>query len=288
MVDSRTRIAGAFLIGGTMVILSFIAGNKPHADANGSLAAVTVPRREHLQTADDDHDGVPNWQEALQNIDPLILSKATSTYEAPKTITGKFALQFFEDVIRSKNYGAFGESQEELITRATQELADKATDELFTKKDITTTDLQSPEVLKAYGNHIASIALSQKSGEENEAIILQDTVRYNHRERLADLDPIAASYVEMVKLMLETPVPEKYVTQHLNVLNAYNAVREDIHGMQKLYEDPLYTFIRVKRYEDDVRGMSNAVLDLFNTLYLNDNIRWGEQEPASMLVRFPG
>ena len=142
-------------------------------------------------------------------------------------------------------------------------------------------------MLKAYGNHIASIALSQEGESESEAIILQDVIRYEDKERLQDLEPIAAGYVQMVKLMLETPVPEAYATEHLNLLNALNAMREDIRGMQKLYEDPLYTFVRLKRYEDDVLGLSNALLGLFNKLHYTDNIEWETDEPASKLVQFP-
>lgn len=286
MVDSRKRIAGAFLVGGTLVVLAFVAGRQPDASASGALVSVAA-EREHVAVEDTDSDGVPNWQEQLQVSEPVVLSSASSTYEAPKTITGKFALRFFEDLIRSKNYGAFGESQEELIAHAVEELEVRSSDELLTRKDIIVTDKTSPEILKAYGNHIASIALSQRAGEESEAIILQDALRYENKDRLQDLQPIADGYVQMTKLMLETPVPEAYATEHLNLLNALNAIREDIRGMQKLYEDPLYTFVRMKRYEDDVLGLSNALLNLFNKLHYQDHITWGDAESAAQLVQFP-
>jgi hypothetical protein len=63
-------------------------------------------------------------------------------------------------------------------------------------------------------------------------------------------------------------------------------VREDIKGMRKLYDDPLYTFLRVKRYQDDVLGMFNATMDLYNTLYTEDKVRWGSDEPASRIITF--
>ncbi len=286
MVDSRTRIAGAFLVGGALVVLAFIAGRQPDAAASGALVSVAIDR-ERVAIEDTDNDGVPNWQEQLQMSEPLRLPTASSTYEAPKTITGKFALRFFEDLIRSKNYGAFGESQEELIARSIKELEERSSDELFTREDVIVTDKTSEEILRAYGNHIASIALSQTAGSESEAIILQDVLRYENKERLQDLEPIAEGYVHMIKLMLETPVPEAYVEEHLNLLNALSAIREDIRGMQKLYEDPLYTFVRMKRYEDDVLGLSNALLGLFNMLHYTDKVTWGENEPASKLVQFP-
>lgn len=288
MVDSQKRIAGAFLIGGAIVATAFlIRMQQTSIPVAGTIAAVGTTDRAHIAVEDADKNGIPDWQDVLLTTEPVVVeTSATTTYEAPDTITGKFALRFFEDAIRSKQYGAFGSTPDELIAEATQGLINSAADELFTEKDIEIVAETNETILRAYGNHIASIALSQKSGSESEITILQDAVRYDTKERLADLEPIAASYVNMVKLMLETPVPEAYVKQHLDLLNAYNAIRGDIKGMQKLHEDPLYTFIRVKRYEDDVLGLSNAVLNLFSALYLQDNITWSDKEPASQLVRF--
>lgn len=286
MVDSHKRIAGAFLIGSILVAGSFVvASGKKMDQKNSELAAIAAVERTHIEITDENLDGVPDWQEVLQKSDPIVLPQASSTYEAPTTVTGKFALTFFEDFLRSKNYGAFGDTQEELIAEATATLVKQAVDELFTKDDLIIIPKTDAATLKAYGNYVASIPLGQESGKDNEAIILQDAVRYNDPERLKDLEPIALSYVNMVKLMLETPVPVTYVNEHLDLLNAYNAVREDIKGMQKLNEDPMYTFLRLKRYQDDVLGLANAVTNLFNALYLED-IRWDENDPVSKLVGF--
>jgi hypothetical protein len=287
MVDSHKRIAGAFLIGGILVVGSFvIASEKKAAQKNAALAAVATIERNHIQITDENEDGVPDWQDSLQKNEPIVVSEATSTYEAPTTVTGKFALSFFEDFMRSKNYGAFGDTQEELIAKATAALSKQAADELFTKDDLIVTPKTDSATLKAYGNYIASIPLSQKSGTESEAIILQDALRYDDPARLKDLEPIALAYTNMVKLMLETPVPVIYVNEHLDLLNAYNALREDVKGMQKLEEDPMYTFLRLKRYEDDVAGLANAVTNIFNKLYLESEIRWNDGEPVTLLMQF--
>lgn len=288
MLDSQKRIAVAFVLGAVLIAGSFYVSRQNTLAQTSKDGEVVVGERSYITVADANDNGLPDWQDALQKRELFISSEsASSTYQQPETVTGKFALSFFEDVIRSKNYGAFGETPEELIERATNELASEAYDELLSRKDIEHTlagaDTQE---LRAYGNHVAMILTSQNTGEDNEAIILQDSLRYDDVERLQDLDPIIAAYTIMAKQLLEVSVPEEYIPLHLNLLNAVNAVREDIKGMRKLYDDPLYTFLRVKRYQDDVLGMFNATMDLYNTLYTQDKVRWGSDEPASRIITF--
>lgn len=283
MVDSRKRIAGAFLIGGALVAVAFVMGSqKGTSGQEGSVVAATI-ERSHINIRDTDNNGIPDWRDALKTTQPIVLNEATSTYEKPKTVTGRFALDFLKDMFRSKMYGSFGASPEELVADATTQLAEAAEDILFTEKDITTIEAQSEETLKAYGNHVAEIALSSVGGEENEVLILQDALRYNEPDRLQGLDPIAGSYAEIVERMLQTPVPARYVKEHLDLLNTYNALLEDVLAMQKVYDDALYTFVRMKRYQDDVLGMRNAIAQLYDALYLKDNVQWQENEPASAL-----
>jgi hypothetical protein len=160
-------------------------------------------------------------------------------------------------------------------------------DELFTEKDITQFETDDSEVLKAYGNQIANSITSHSANGDSEIFILQEYLRYNNPEKLKELDPIALSYTTMVKDLLSVEVPTTYTKQHLDLLNALNAVREDVRGMQKIEEDAMYALLRTKRYEDDVMGMGNAVKNLFNTLYLKEGIRWQQGEPVLKLMEFP-
>ncbi len=288
MLDSQKRIAVAFVLGAVLIAGSFYISRQNTLAQESEEGTITVSDRNYIAVDDSNENGLPDWQDALQDRELVITEEhASSTYQQPETVTGKFALSFFEDVIRSKNYGAFGETPEELITRASEELASTAYDELLSAKDITSiiaeTDTQG---LRTYGNQIALILTSQDTGADNEAIILQDSLRYDDVERIKDLDPIIAAYTVMAKQLLEVPVPKEYLPLHLNLLNAVNAVREDIKGMRKLYDDPLYTFLRVKRYQDDVLGMFNATTDIYNTLYTQDKVRWGSDEPATRLMKF--
>lgn len=284
MVDSQKRIAGAFLVGALLVAVAFVMSRTTNADTlqEGKLIAAIV-EREHIDVDDTNGDGVPNWQDSLVNGEPIILPTASSTYTPPETVTGKFAISFFENLLRSKTQGAFGDTHQELAAEATKRLESQAIDELFTREDITVFPSDDPQSIHAYANHIATILLAHPNTGDNEALILQDALRYEDDTILEKLDPIALSYTTMVKKMLEAPVPDSYIQKHLDLLNSLNAIREDVRGMQKIKTDALYTLLRMKRYEDDVLGLTNALSNLFTELSSQERVIWSKDEPASKL-----
>ncbi len=287
MVDSQKRIAVAFLVGAILVSVAFfIRGNSASGNYEDASTIVVAPRT-HIEIEDDNSDGIPNWQDELAGSEFIEIPTASSTYVEPTTVTGKFAVSFFEKFLRTKAYGIFGGSKEELIANASQELVKESEDILFTKDDLTVFSSNNAQALLTYSNHVANIILAHPTKSQNEALILQDSLKYDKPEKLQELKPIAQAYTDMVKAMLETPVPSSYVDEHLNLTNAMNAVREDINGMQKVNDDALYTLVRMKRYKDDVLGLSNALTTLFNTLYLTDAIRWNQGDAVLELMVFP-
>lgn len=287
MVDSQKRIAVAFLVGAILVSAAFfIRGNSVSGNYEDDSTIVVAPRT-HIEIEDDNSDGIPNWQDELAGSEFIEIPTASSTYVEPTTVTGKFAVSFFEKFLRTKAYGIFGGSKEELIANASQELVKESEDILFTKDDLTVFSSNNAQALITYSNHVANIILAHPTKSQNEALILQDSLKYDKPEKLQELKPIAQAYTDMVKAMLETPVPSSYVDEHLNLTNAMNAVREDINGMQKVNDDALYTLVRMKRYKDDVLGLSNTLTTLFNTLYLNDSIRWNQGDAVLELMTFP-
>ena len=286
MVDSQKRIAGAFLVGAFIVASAFfISRTVQSGQAQGALV-VQPMERSPIEITDSNQDGIPDWQDAISNTEPIVVPTATSTYTEPTTVTGKFGVSFFEKYIRSNAFGIFGDSKEELVANATKELVKNSEDILFTKDNLTVFSSTDVPSLQMYGNHVATVLISHPNEGENEALILQDALRYNKPEKLEELKPIAKAYTDMVQEIIQTPVPSSYVQLHLNLANALNAVREDVNGMQKVNEDALYTFVRMKRYQDDVLGLSKAIEALFDTLYFTDNVRFNANDATLKLMQF--
>ena len=286
MSKPQRSILVATIFGVLLIVSAYIFGT--YSTPSNDEATTQKVGREYVKPEDKDSNGVPDWQDNLLGDDSIdIAENASSTYKKPTSVTGRFGVSFFEDMLRSKMYGVFGKTNEELASTSADKLRREAMDELFSEEDIAVFDTTDSLVLKTYGNQVATILTSHPNKGESELYILQDYLRYENKETLTKLEPIALAYTTMVKDLLEMQVPNRYTKQHLDLLNALNAVREDIRGMQKIDEDAMYSLLRTKRYEDDVLGMANAVKNLFNTLYLTDGIRWEAGESVLRLMKFP-
>ena len=159
MSDSQKRISGALLLGAAFIAGALlIRSYKNPTPTTTNVAIVTqAPERTSIKTLDENNDGIPDWQEALLVTEALQITSTTSEYMEPETLTEQFALDFFQDMVRAENYGAFGDSPEQLVFDATDALAKEVVDELLTVDDIILSNDDSLEAQILYGELIATI-----------------------------------------------------------------------------------------------------------------------------------
>ncbi len=234
-----------------------------------------APERRALPELDQNGDGVPDWQEALQITEPLaITGEPGADYVPPETVTEQFALDFFQDIVRSENYGAFGTAPDELVANAADTLAQEATDTLFTPADIVITTNNSPEALAAYGEAIASIVVSySEDGTQSETDILVQALRSQNGDDLKKLDAKIDAYSQYVDTTKNLSVPSSMVQEHLALLNSYQAILSDITAMRNAFSDPMLALLRLKRYQDDATGLLVSLNGLYATL-VTQGITW--------------
>lgn len=277
MSGSQKRISIALLFAAVLISVAlFLRADTPTSAENREAAvAVVAPERQALPELDQNNDGVPDWQEALQITEPLeITGEPTDGYTPPDTLTEQFALDFFQDIVRSENYGAFGTSPDELVANAANALAEEVTDTLYVPKDVIIGDNNSPEALTAYGEAIAAIMTSySEDSAQSEADIFMQALRSQNEEDLTKLDGKILAYTNYVEKTKALTVPSSMVREHLDLLNSYQAIQSDIAAMRDSFSDPMLALLRMKRYQDDATGLLLAINNLYTAL-VNQNITW--------------
>ena len=283
---SQKRIGGTLLVGAAIVAGAIMIRSVQHnptstaATAADGVVVTSAPTRQALPEPDSNHDGVPDWQEALVETTPLTLSSSSTPYTQPDTLTGQFSQTLMTDILQNKMNGAFGASQAEIASSTSQSLLRKAQDVLLTEKDITISTDTSQAALSRYGELVAQIMNSgTDTSNQNEALILQNAIQHQDEQALHQLDGKIQQYQHFLDATKALAVPASVTKEHLDLLNSYQAILNDIKAMRNAFQDPTLALLRLKRYRDDATGLYNAISNLY-TVLVNNGATW----PANSAV----
>ena len=264
--------------------------NSVDSELDPSLSVITAaaPERIPIKITDSDGDGIPDWREELQKFEPLRVSfgaTSTDSYSPPETLTGRLAIDLLSDITKSKSMGPLGPTQETILNNAAMEFAEAGTDTLYTETVLTISNDTSPAALHLYGNKVAAIMAADllPEGTRNEFDIIAHALETDSELVLSELDPIIGGYEIAHDTMLNIPVPENMTEEHLNLLNAFNALLIDTKAMRQSLSDPLYAIVRLKRYQDDTLGLRNSIIGLYGKLY-TEGVRWDSSDTASKII----
>jgi hypothetical protein len=264
------RVVGATIVGFALVGAAFTISSL-NSDKTSQLQPAAVgasaPARAAITVSDSDNDGIEDWRDEFVTSAPVILNTASSTYETPDTLTGKFSVSFMENVIRSRNYGPFGRGEEEVIEDSINNLTRETEIKLYDTPDIDIMREWDDQDILNYANTAAATIYNHNVPNlEGELEILHTILTTNDPSRLSELNTLAGVYQNYRDDTLKIPVPAFLVKQHLDLINTYHALYEDISAMALVLEDPAVSLLRLKRYQDDATGLGHALQNMFFAL----------------------
>lgn len=285
MLLSREMLV-ALGVGIVLVAGAFYVGASDETIEGDITVVARPPERTYIPTKDTDGDGISDWAEELLNDREAISEELgpEEPYVPPSTLTQKFSIKFFQDYLYSKGFGEYGDSKEELAEKAVEVLGNEARDVVYTIDDIVISNDSSSEALHQYGNSIADIVVKNSLPTKNnlaEMDILEQAMETKNQARLAELDPIIEAYRQYFEQTKLVPVPPSLVQQHIDLVNVYNAVLNDLLAMRLTFEDPLLSLLRVKRYPDDVGGMVYVYYNIDRVLR-REGITYEDDEPGAL------
>lgn len=289
--QSKTRVIGAFLVGFAIVggayTLSNFGQSSLEAPVNAATAVVAAPSRVPLPVSDTNNDGIEDWRETfLGDSEIIVTNSSSSEYTIPDTLTDQVGIVLLQEVIRNKGYGAIGKSDEEIIADTVKQMASHATDKIYDVRDIVVSEDISPIAIRTYGNAMANaLILNSNPDLRHELIILREFSTNQSPKAIEELAALAEVYRKMLEDSLQIPVPSLFVKQHLDTINVYNAVYQDILAMSLGMADPALSLIRLKRYEEDALGLALALQNLY--LAVEPYAEYFERDdPAIIFVNF--
>lgn len=287
--QSNSKIVGAFVIGLALVSGSYVLSNFGKTYSNDNLTqtatSVEIPIRQAIAVSDSNGDGVEDWQEEF--VKTTVIDVSTSTEDSvPKSLTGKIGVSFIEDIIRAKNYGEFGPGTDGVIKSTVDIIAESAKDEVFDVTDITIKDVIFDEEIRDYANtHAKAIIENNVKGLRDPLVILKEVLEGNTERSLKELETLRDVYLYTRDAVIKIPVPNTLAKEHLDLINVYNALYQDINGLTLVQTDPLVSLIRLKRYEEDTLALNIALRNLSEAI-AKYQFTYEKDEPALIFTIF--
>lgn len=262
------KVLGSFLVGLALVSGAYIYSSlgisklsQPATVTGASAAARTA-----IAVTDKDENGIEDWRDTFVTTEAFI-DTATTTYELPTTVTGQLGIQFLEGMIRAKQYGPLGKNKEAVVEDTVDALTKSTEQILYDTRDVIIMSTWTDDDIKNYANAMANAVLTNNvAGVDSELNIISDALNNGKTERLKELDVIAGIYAGTLEDSLAIPVPSLFLKQHLDLLNSYRAIQEDIAAMSLAVTDPMVTFMRFKRYQDDALGLRLSFQNMYTSL----------------------
>lgn len=285
------KVIGAFLVGFALIAGAYVASTfgQPRMAAVATLAvAEEAPVRMFIPVTDNDTDGIEDWRDQFVTAPAVNLTEVTaSDYVAPKTFTGQLGVSLMEGIIMARGAAPISRSEEQVVSDTVEKISRGAlADTIFDVKDIIISQDISDISIRTYGNTIASILIKESNPDlENELLLLKDYLEDQTKADPKKLLELADIYKTYRDKTLNAPVPKVFVKEHLDLINVYNAMYVNIDAMTKAGVDPMLPFARLKRYEDDIQGMSLAFGNMYNALVPYARV-FEMNDPAIVFVNF--
>lgn len=289
--ESNRKILGAFVVGVALVAGAYTVANfqKPKVISPQAAAAVAseAAPRQAITVVDTDNNGIEDWRDTFLTSEAIIIDNTPITkYVPPSTLTGRLGVNFFENIVRSKAYEGIARTQEEVIQDTVSMLEQETSATLYDTPDITVMREWTENDIKNYGNAMGgSLVNNNIKGLENEIVILNDVLTRKQMGRLEELSLIASYYKTIRDEAIATPVPSIFTKQHLDLINTYHALYNDIEAMTYSTTDPAVSLLRVRRYQDDALGLKYALENMYISLTEYSGL-FTSNDPALIFINF--
>jgi hypothetical protein len=248
-------------------------------------------------------DGIPDWEKVLWGLDPtktenvpgvpdsVTIAKLQQQAEGASsqtnpdaqntttnlTQTDQFSRELLATITTMEANGAIdqnGNIDQTTFNNLTQSLEgsiqNSSQRKIYTSSDITIINDDSIKTIKAYNNALA--ALPQKSSVKYTVMdVLQkfapdDTGNNTDPSVLPELIPIVDQTSDLLDRTLKVPVPQSFVSLHLQAINALEGIIENLNDIQLFSTDPIVAFSGMSKYEQNTNSFQTAAQALFDAI----------------------
>ena len=275
-------------------------GFKKHVE-NPSLSAGNEYLNSELTLAslvnrDSDLDGVLDWEEGLWGMDPkksdsdengvldkdeiIKLKEEASSQQGESSLylpedeenlteTDRFSRELFSTVAALNQAGVVDQSTiDKLSESLVEQMGITASKKIFTIADIKIIDDNSTQAIKKYESALGSlyqqhIIETDVYGILAESLTSEGDIDIN---ALNKLDPIIGHFRGIIKGMVGMSVPRSLSLAHLEVLNDFQKVMENISNIKLVDSDIIIAMSAISQYESADEKLKYSIQGLIDAI----------------------
>lgn len=285
------KIVGASVIGFALVAGAYVLSNFGESKISPILAVAnseTAPARVALAVVDTDNNGLEDWRDEFVNVEIETPAQLSATYTVPTTLTGQTGISLIEGMIRSKMYGPLTSGTDVIVESAVDTAVKRVQTELYTIDDVDVLQDWVEEDIRHYANTMAAIMyLNSDSTLGNQLELLDEIVKEGNTDKVQDLVKLSEVYSSYRDDSLLVPVPEIFVKQHLDLINSYHLVHEDIKAMSDVNKDPLLALMHIKRHQSSASALRLSLENVYLSLEPHASVFEADDQSAVFVLFSP-
>lgn len=253
-----------------------------------STEAIATPQTVSTQNAslETSSSTVEDWRSLFIAATSTLPARTTSDSQAPQedlTVTDKFSRDFFARFISMKQTGLIENPQfvqsslEQSVYLAEQETE---TGGQYNLSDISVSSSIELSTIKMYGNSVA-MTFALYAPAEDAATVANSALESGNYALLAKLDPIIASYDQIVSELKKIITPQPLAGYHLQLINSVAEMASISRALRAVEQDPIRAIVSIKNYAAAQQSIV-SVLRSMKAYFVATSIVFLPSEPGSM------
>jgi hypothetical protein len=296
-LPSKKVVSALFVVLILLIIVFVFSGTENNKITEKLLETENASQDDlrKISEKDADGDGLTDWEESLWNTDPNnqdtdgdgsldgdeVKSNRDPKVAGPNdsisknysglagvvedgeeiTLTEKFGRELFAGYVSLKNNSNFDGNQTEILYNfLSQNAASVDLAKIYTSSDIKTLNQNSGNLIRSYGNNLATNF--RLGATLNEMSAITAIVDSGKEEDIAELENIVRVNERILQKNLDVFTPKEAELLHLALINSHSEVINSLKNIGMIHEDPLVSIVGVGQYSRATDKFQSVIRNL--------------------------
>jgi len=279
-------LVALFLLKTTSILKNIEIYQKANTENSLTYDNVTIGT---LVNRDTDGDGVLDWEEPLYGLDPTkkettpgipdstVINKskteASTSGSTPDNLdtgttqTEKFSRELFATVSALNQSGEIDQTTiDKLSASLSEQIENSAPRKVYAVSDLKITESNTKQAIQKYSDALSNIYYKHYVKKGILTVLQEFIADETNIAKLSELDLIINQINQTISESLKVPVPRSLSLLHLDLINKFQIMVENVSDIKLLESDPIVAISAISQYEKNALALVTSAKNLTDTI----------------------